>query len=438
MNVSLSSDTLLQCSLEDGQLHLEYYDVAYTLDRQDAFPGGYELNPYQLSGTFVLAGMEIEGQALDPAEEGISAVLRIDEETSLYWNREYGPDLREEAMWSYLGWESLYPDCANECWSLELYPQQDNNRDFKLTAVSEDELEMLFYSYYATGESYPSVLLCRFVRAEPDSVEIPAPPEPVTVGTVEELIEALQDDATILLEPGVYNVTGWLSFGDADMVGRWENVFYPIYAEGIYTEDAFDGPELVIAGYRNLTIRSADPDNPAEIVCLPRYADVLTFQNCAALTLENLILGHTEEQGYCSGAVVNLQDCYNASLIGCRLYGCGTYGVTASSSSKLTLENCEVYDCTEGCAELQFTDALFLNSNFHSCEGYTMFSMYFSDVEFEGCAFRELNGNMLYLGDYSSAVFRSCQLDEAARLSVEQNEHFQDRVTADWHSAPKG
>jgi len=203
-------------------------------------------------------------------------------------------------------------------------------------------------------------------------------------------------------------------------------------------EDEFDGPEAVIAGFRNLTIRSADPDDPAEIVCLPRYADVLCFQYCYGLTLENLIMGHTEEPGSCSGAVVNLVNSYDSTLSGCRLYGCGTYGVTANSSSALTLKDCQIYDCTYGCMDLQFTDVTATGTRFYDCDGYTMFSLYYSDAVFNSCDFRNLVGNMLYLGEYSTAVFNSCELDDAAKASVEGNERFNEAVTADWTSAPKG
>ena len=332
-------------------------------------------------------------------------------------------------------WLPLYDGCGNGLWRLELYSDELLPREYALTAVSEDEVELL-YTQYTDEADIVSVLHCRFQRTDPGQVEDLPEPETIVVGTTAELMEALGNRTTILLAPGEYNITEWLERHSEELKG-WFWVDRPEYAQGPYLYDASDGPELVLAGYRDLTLRSRDPESPASIVCSPRYANVLTFQYCTRLRLENLILGHTPEQGNCSGAVVNLESCVSPLLADCELYGCGTYGVTAWYCPDIAVEGCEIHDCTYGCATVYYSRCDFTDCDFHDCRGFTMFDLYYGSTAFTGCSFRNLEGKLLYVAEDSAASFKGCVLDEAARASAEATEGFGDSVTADWGSAPK-
>ena len=196
-----------------------------------------------------------------------------------------------------------------------------------------------------------------------------------------------------------------------------------------------------MAGLRQLTIASADPKDPALIVCEPRYANVLAFFNCRNLTLRDLVMGHTPEPGFCTGAVLQLTSCGASLIEGCELYGCGTYGVTAENSWELRIDRSEIRDCTFGCLEYRYvSDAFVTDTKFHDCEGYIMFCLPGSIVEFSGCDFRDLKDDFLYLDDASWAAFEDCTFDRAAHEALQNCTYGEDQLSfdPDASSAPKG
>ncbi len=52
-----------------------------------------------------------------------------------------------------------------------------------------------------------------------------------------------------------------------------------------------------------------------------------------------------------------LDGCRDINIDKCSLYGCGTYRITATDSSEITVENTEIYECTYGLVELSLTAA---------------------------------------------------------------------------------
>jgi hypothetical protein len=201
----------------------------------------------------------------------------------------------------------------------------------------------------------------------------------------------------------------------------------------------------MIAGIRDLTLRSADSEAPALIVCEPRYSNVITFLNCYGLRLEGLVCGHTPEKGTCSGAVLNLVGCSETDVHGCDLYGCGAYGVTAESCWSLSLSDCWIHDCTYGCVFYNGVgNASFTNTRFSDCAGYTMLEFFGTGAEFTGCDFQRLGGDFLYLDEASTAAFRGCVFDQAASDSLISGDAYasgrvvDDRSGSEEASRPKG
>ena len=177
----------------------------------------------------------------------------------------------------------------------------------------------------------------------------------VSVSTLDELFAAIAPGATIELSEGIFTLTQPESAGDVSDYCRWV--------------DLYDGYELEIHDADGLTIRGAGTERTT-ISALPRYANVLTFRNCSGLTVADLSAGHTEEPGVCSGGVLYLTDCRNATVSGCGLYGCGTVGVQAQSCSGLTVQGTSIYDCsynavsTWGCSVVHVYDC-----DVYSCGG---------------------------------------------------------------------
>jgi len=133
-------------------------------------------------------------------------------------------------------------------------------------------------------------------------------------------VQALASNRTILLAPGQY------------LVSEVAQIANP----AVSWEEAFDGPELVITGLTNLTLRA---QMGATLLASPRYAFVLVFVDCRNLVLEGLTLGHTEE-GECVGGRVRIQ--------GCDLFGSGVVGLDAADSTGITIRASTIRDCSGG------------------------------------------------------------------------------------------
>jgi hypothetical protein len=152
--------------------------------------------------------------------------------------------------------------------------------------------------------------------------------EQVSVASSRELVQALASNRTILLAPGQYLVSEVAQIGNPAV--SWE--------------EAFDGPELVITGLSNLTLRA---QRGATLLASPRYAFVLVFVDCRNLVLEGLTLGHTE-QGECVGGVLRLDACGRVRIQGCDLFGSGVVGLDAADSTGITIRASTIRDCSGG------------------------------------------------------------------------------------------
>ena len=159
----------------------------------------------------------------------------------------------------------------------------------------------------------------------------------------------------------------------------------------------------------------------------PRYSDVLCFNDCSDIVIENITFGHTIEQGSCEGAVLAFDSCQNISLDSLDLYGCGTYGVAAERTVGIVLKDCIIRECSYGIVELHLcSDAVFENCTFRDNGGFDMLSLRGSFARFEGCSFTGNEGSdflpAYYLrGSESGARFERCSFGrwESQRLNVE-------------------
>ena len=150
----------------------------------------------------------------------------------------------------------------------------------------------------------------------------------ISVASSGELVQALVSNRTILLAPGQYLVS------EAAQIGN----------PAVSWEETFDGPELVITGLSNLTLRA---QRGATLLASPRYAFVLVFVGCRNLVLEGLTLGHTE-QGECVGGVLRLDACGRVRIQSCDLFGSGVVGLDAADSTGITIRASTIRDCSDG------------------------------------------------------------------------------------------
>ena len=163
------------------------------------------------------------------------------------------------------------------------------------------------------------------------------PQEEVTVTNMEEFLAAIGSDKKIIVD------TALLDESTADMSADGEYYSW---------DEVFDGKELTIHNVDNMTITGKAGKNANTLSAAPRYAQVLTFDRCSNITVENLTAGHTKEPGYCVGGVLLFQKCTNVQVRKCGLYGCGTIGIVATDCRNVTMEQNEIYECSYGGIQL--------------------------------------------------------------------------------------
>lgn len=156
----------------------------------------------------------------------------------------------------------------------------------------------------------------------------------VHVATVDEFLNAIAPDTEIVVDAALLDLSQAANYGKSGgKYYRWE--------------DPFDGPELILQDLSNFTIRgSGQGRTDGAISAVPRYADVLTFENCANIYVANLTVGHTQEPGYCMGGVLHYINSQSILVENCDLYGCGTMGVNGDNSLDIQVYNCYIHDCS--------------------------------------------------------------------------------------------
>ncbi|MCT4593218.1 MAG: right-handed parallel beta-helix repeat-containing protein [Anaeromicrobium sp.] len=124
-----------------------------------------------------------------------------------------------------------------------------------------------------------------------------------------------------------------------------------------------DGKEIIIKNIENLTIIGKEN---SKIVVEPRYANVLTFENCKNIKLHNLTIGHTIEPGHCTGGVIKALNTTGLTIKNSKLFGCGTQGLELESSNDIKVLDSEIYECSYGIMAIRDSgNILFKNNTFH-------------------------------------------------------------------------
>ena len=187
------------------------------------------------------------------------------------------------------------------------------------------------------------------------------------VQTVDELLAAIAPHTTVYLDGEEFDLSTASNYGGSG---------------GAYYDwiDNYDGPGLVlhdlddfslVGGGRAVTLISA----------VPRYSDVLYFENCREISLTDMTLGHRIEPGSCAGNVVELSLCTGVSIERCGLFGCGVIGIEASVCADLTVVDTNIYDCSYLGAQLESVqNALFTGCSVTNCgDEYGFNGLYLSN-----------------------------------------------------------
>ncbi len=216
--------------------------------------------------------------------------------------------------------------------------------------------------------------------------------KPVIAKSVEELINAIEDGAMRILEPGYYNISEYIE--DLDM-----SAFNSSH-DKVQLMDYFDGKGIVISNGYNISITGrTGKAKDTTIVVEPRYSHCFDMESCAGIAFRGLTVGHTET-GECDGAVMQLQSSTGAMFADCDLYGCGTVGIQSYQSSDIYVLNTLIHDCSNSSFVLYECSGVFsgLNSTFDG-NGCAINDSLDMSIAFDRCKFGEWESNTLYFND---------------------------------------
>ena len=229
-------------------------------------------------------------------------------------------------------------------------------------------------------------------------------PKRIEIHSTQELLNNLGSDRTLVLVEEYYNISETL----LDPVNAKLAVEYTALESNkkcVFYVENFDGPELHIADFNNLTIEAGL--EVVSIVTEPRYVNVFTFENCTNVTLKGLTIGHTEE-GYCDNGVLGFTRCSGFQVIDCDLYGCGTEGVMVASCSYMYFKGTKIRDCSYHIMHLLSSS----NIRFDSCQffrnrEFELLNVYdCDDVLFYNCMFANNTGMLFNV--CSPVTFKDC------------------------------
>ena len=216
------------------------------------------------------------------------------------------------------------------------------------------------------------------------------------VTTTEQLLQAIQSDRHVSIQPGTY---------------RLEKFAGKVSDNVAWSSDT----GVVIKGVKNLELEA---NGEVKILSPESTAAVLTFVDCEDVSIKGVIAGHTPEVQFCVGGVFDLTRCRGFKIANSVLFGCGTRGLSLDGVKDLLLEESVIKECTvdiisaHGCNNLRFVKCEFKNNKYIS----TPVAFYDSrDVIFEGTVFEnnqpeeENYGMSMFSVDRKSQVtLRAC------------------------------
>ena len=274
----------------------------------------------------------------------------------------------------------------------------------------------------AHGEALEGAMLAEmsYQNLDPDDIAPPVPPSgaldlpaggEVIVTTVDEFLEAIGPDRTIILDGALFDLSAASNYGG-------------IGTDCYYWAENFDGPALVIHDVNGLSIRAKNTESGATtLAAIPRYADVLSFRNCENLSLGGFTAGHTKVPGACSGGVLSFQNCGSVRLEKMRLYGCGILGIQAHQCWSFDILRTEIYECSQGAASFFQTDGIvFTDCGVRDVPSPALRFTECGDKLWNGAPFNGLNG------EYD--VDENGKLTEFERPREEDSEYHGDYALA--------
>ncbi|MCR5251621.1 MAG: right-handed parallel beta-helix repeat-containing protein [Lachnospiraceae bacterium] len=168
------------------------------------------------------------------------------------------------------------------------------------------------------------------------------------VHDVEGLLEAIEPGAKIVMEPGTYMLSDYLTAQQQDPDENWKKIESKGY---VSMESVYDGVELVVTGVDGLSIIGRSNDRAdVQILTEPRYASLFAFHGSDDILLSNLTIGHTM-RGDCGGNVLDFWGCHDVLVTNADIFGCGVHGIATcgdEASGDFRFYDTTIRDCSYG------------------------------------------------------------------------------------------
>lgn len=226
-------------------------------------------------------------------------------------------------------------------------------------------------------------------------------PSVFTVSTAKEFVKAIGSNRKVIMKPGVYDLSTVYDTSENSTVW-WDKVS--------------GGKQLTIRTAQNLTIEG-DTSGKVEIKTSPRNAEIMHFISGKNISIKNIVAGHTPSEYTCNSGVLGFEYCQNVSIDNSELYGCGSKGISLTSTSGLTGNNIKIDHCSLRALDLyKSSNIKFVNSNFVDHEAYSniIYANQSNQVSFENCLFENNNKLTWSFTDVygnSDVSFNKCKIE---------------------------
>ena len=201
-------------------------------------------------------------------------------------------------------------------------------------------------------------------------------PKTVTVTTVEQFLDAIGSNTTIQLKGHSFHIS------DLAQLGR--------SGENYSFREVYDGYELLISDVKNLKIIGLG-NVPVRMYAKPEYGNVIAFDRCENITIENVDAGHGASKGSCVGGVFKIENTTNFFITTTIMYGSGIEGITTDNVTNLVCTNSFIRSCTYSIMTLNSSnDILFENCVFEDNGIYDLVNITScGNINFKNCSFEK-------------------------------------------------
>lgn len=184
------------------------------------------------------------------------------------------------------------------------------------------------------------------------------------------------------------------------------------YKDTYRTKKLLVDNQLILSNFENLVIKSFNKTN---IIVDNTQQNLLTFHKSKQIEIYNVKIFHLPT-GYCRGEVFIFIDSEDIKVKNCELNGSGSVGLHLNNTTKVLVENFQIYNNSRNAVVLNNSNEILINeSRFYNNNGSTLISMTDSECNITNSNFSDNTSDRLYLGLINSKrntlYYNNCNFD---------------------------